>query len=87
MRRLGPSLHHLPREEKRLAPSLRQAILAQVRFRPKREQLTTFSGLLPPSQGQNLTLTVLYVPYSLNRSYLFPSSFEIVNTGASERKS
>jgi len=33
----------------------------QVRFRGKREHLTT----LPESQCQNLALTVLYVPYSL----------------------
>jgi len=37
------------------------------RFRAKRELLDRFSGLLPESQGQNLPVTVLYVPYSLDR--------------------
>ena len=31
-----------------------------------REALNTFEGLLPESQGQNLALTVLCVPYSLD---------------------
>ena len=35
-------------------------------FRAKREQLKSFSGLAPESQGQNLALTVLYLPYSLD---------------------
>jgi fructose-1,6-bisphosphatase len=33
-------------------------------FRAKREQLTRFRRLLPPSQGQNLALTGLIVPSS-----------------------
>ena len=33
------------------------------RVRAKREQLQTFSRLLPESQGQTLASTVLYVPY------------------------
>jgi len=36
------------------------------RFRAKREQLTRVEGLLPESQGQNLALTVLHVPCSLD---------------------
>ena len=37
------------------------------RFRAKREQLERFyEGLVPESQGQNLALTVLYVPCSLD---------------------
>ena len=32
------------------------------RHQSKREQLETFEGPLPESQGQNLVLTVLYVP-------------------------
>ena len=36
-----------------------------VRVRAKRAQLHRFQGLLPESQGHNLALTVLYVPYSL----------------------
>jgi len=39
---------------------------AQDRFRSKRQPLKRFKGLLPESQGQSLTLTVLYVPYSLD---------------------
>ena len=35
------------------------------RFRAKREHLGRVQGLLPESQGHNLALTVLYVPYSL----------------------
>jgi len=35
------------------------------RFRAKREQLGTFRIILPPSQGQNLVLAVIYVPLSL----------------------
>ena len=31
----------------------------------QREHLTRLSGLLPESQGRNLALTVVYVPYSL----------------------
>ena len=38
---------------------------ADLRFLPA-EQLETFHGLLLESQGQNLALTVLYVPFSLN---------------------
>ena len=37
----------------------------QGRFRGKRERLKLLQGILPHSQGQNLALTVLYVPYSL----------------------
>ena len=37
-----------------------------VRFRARRGQLETLEGLLPDSQGQNLALTVLYMPYSLD---------------------
>ena len=33
-------------------------------FRAKREHLDMFQGLLPESHGQNLALTVLYVPES-----------------------
>ena len=33
--------------------------------RAKREHFETFQGRLHESQGQNLALTVLYVPYSL----------------------
>ena len=40
-------------------------ILPSVRFRAKREQLERFEGLSPESQGQNLSLTVSYVPCSL----------------------
>ena len=37
-------------------------------FREKREQLEGFQGLLPGRQVQNLTLTVLHVPCSLDSS-------------------
>ena len=36
-----------------------------VRFRTKREQLKSFQGLVSESQGQNMALTVLYVPCSV----------------------
>jgi len=36
------------------------------RFRSNREHLNIFEGLSPESQGQNLTLTVLYFPYSFD---------------------
>ena len=36
------------------------------RFRAKREHRKRVHGFLPESQGQNLVLTVLYVPYSLD---------------------
>ena len=36
------------------------------RSRARREQLKRFLGLLPESQGQNLAVTVLYVPHSLD---------------------
>jgi len=36
------------------------------RFRAKREYLQRSAGLLPESQGQNLTFTELYVPCSLD---------------------
>ena len=36
------------------------------RFQAKKEQLERVHGLLPASQGQNLVLTVLHVPYSLD---------------------
>ena len=33
---------------------------------PQREQRVSVGGLLPERQGQNLVLTVLYVPYLLD---------------------
>ena len=36
------------------------------RFQGNRGQLERFYGLLPENQGQNLAVTVLYVPYSLD---------------------
>jgi len=38
-------------------------------FQAKREQLKKLYGLLPESQGQNLALTVLYVPHSLDSGH------------------
>ena len=43
---------------------------------PKRQHLNRFDGLGPESQGQNLALTVLYVPHSLDSS---PTFEEIVH--------
>ena len=43
-------------------------VVHRVCFRTKREQLQRVSGRLPESQGHNRDLTVLYVPYSLDRS-------------------
>ena len=37
-----------------------------IRVRAKWDHMKTFQGLLPQSQGQNLALTVLCVPYSLD---------------------
>ena len=37
-----------------------------IRLQSNKEQLERVSGLLPGSQGQNLAMTVLYVPYSLD---------------------
>ena len=39
-----------------------------VRFRVTREQLESFQGLLPESQGRTLALTVLCVPSSLSKA-------------------
>ena len=36
------------------------------RFQAKKEHLARFKRHLPGGQGQNLALTVLYVPYSLD---------------------
>ena len=36
------------------------------RFRAKREYLKTQQVLLPESRGQNMAVTVLHVPHSLN---------------------
>jgi len=46
----------------------RRAVLTSAlrRFRAKRGHLTTFHVLLSESQGQNLALTVFYVPKSLD---------------------
>ena len=41
-------------------------ITAPDRFRAKREHLQTVQGLLSESQSQNLALTVLHVPHSLD---------------------
>ena len=41
-------------------------LIRLVRCRDRRDQLKRFQGLLPESQGQNLALTVLHVPYSLD---------------------
>ena len=37
------------------------------RFRAKREQLAKFYGLSPENHGQDLAVTVLHVPDSLDR--------------------
>ena len=36
------------------------------RFRAKRGKLKMFEGLLPESQRQNLAVSAIYVPYSLD---------------------
>ena len=43
-------------------------------FQAKRERLEWLKGLLPKSQGQNLALTVLNVPYSLDSGTRIPHS-------------
>jgi len=43
-----------------------ECVAAPYSFRATREQLESFSGLLPASQGQNLVLAVLFVPYLLD---------------------
>ena len=45
--------------------------LRVIKKKKKREQVETFEGLLPESQGQNQALTVLYVPHSLDSGLLF----------------
>ena len=60
------------------------------RCRAKREQPMTFSGLEPESQGHNLALAVLHVPYSLDsgqegarrRHALFSHTLQIPTVGA-----
>jgi hypothetical protein len=47
-----------------------EATFEQDRFPAKKEQLKLLQGLLPEIQGQNLALTVLYVPYSLESEYV-----------------
>jgi hypothetical protein len=37
----------------------------------KRGHLKWFEGLLPESQGQNLAVTVLHVPYAFDRGGVF----------------
>ena len=44
---------------------------SEPRFWAKREQLGGVQGLLPRSQGQNLALTVLHVPHSLESGMHF----------------
>ena len=39
-----------------------------LRLRAKIEQLSTFQRILPESQGPNLAMSDLYVPYSLDRA-------------------
>ena len=39
------------------------------RFQAQRKRLETLSGLLSGSQGQNLALSVLYVPHSLDSGW------------------
>jgi hypothetical protein len=52
------------------------------RFRAKREQLKRFEGLLPESQGQNMVLTVLYVPGLLDScEWVEPASAGIQGRG------
>ena len=41
----------------------------------KNEYLKRFGGILPESQGQNLALTVLHVPYSLDIGQAHVSRF------------
>ena len=44
------------------------------RFRAKREQLEILEGISPESRGQDLALTVLYVPSSLDSGTGVPFS-------------
>ena len=59
--------------DNKVFPPRSQAVLAaqriatlQVRFQAKRAHHARFQGIRPESQGQNLALTVLYMPYSLD---------------------
>ena len=52
-----------------------QRPLRCVSKRAKKEQRQRFGGLLRESQGQNLALTVLLLPYSLDRVRPSPTSF------------
>ena len=54
-------------ELKEVFPPPRVAVWdSTLRFRLKIEQLQTFGGCLPENPGQNLVLTGLYVPYTLD---------------------
>ena len=44
------------------------------------EQLKRFEGIVSPSQGHNLAVTVLHVPYSLERGGL---AFDMARCGTS----
>ena len=55
-----------PVPKSREPPNHQGSLFVVYRFRAKTKQLETVEGLLPESQGQNLALTVLYVPYSLD---------------------
>ena len=51
------------------------------RFRARRGHLTTLCGLLPESQGQDLALTVLFVPNSLVVTLLCVPTLKAASTG------
>jgi hypothetical protein len=53
--------------QQHLPTAIKRRTLAS-RFQAKREQLKWFQVLLPENQGQNLALTVLLVPHSLDFS-------------------
>jgi len=55
------------------------------RFRAKREQLKWVSGPLPHSQGQDMAVSVLYVPHSLSTAAthtMFPACWAPVAAGS-----
>ena len=51
------------------------------RFRAEMGRLQTFHGLVPESRGQNMVLTVLWVPYSLAKPRISNPKPQNANSG------
>ena len=53
------------------AAGIRQVACGEARYRAKKKPLERLEGFLPESQGQNLDLTVFYMPHPFD-SGVFP---------------